>query len=288
MFMGLNKIFVYLFRMVRIQYASDLHINDWPKGTPFESFITPVAPILVLAGDICSAWDPLYTHFMKWCSRNWYLVIFIAGNHEYFCEPGQERTILQTEYELIRIGCMFPNTKYLQSGSSYIIPGTTIRFIGSTLWSDINPEIWNDIYMKKGDYKATYMEHFPYGMRHTHPSDICALHAFHRSYLYAAFAPLHPSETLVVVTHHMPSKLLLEQKYRNERLHSCYASDDDDLFVKNISLWICGHSHRATRMKHPYGPYIVMNARGYNRSGEIERTIDKYNPRATVELRLKN
>ncbi len=274
--------------MVRIQYASDLHINDWPKGTPFESFLTPVAPILVLAGDICSAWDPLYTHFLAWCSRNWYLVIFIAGNHEYYCEPGQERTIQQTEYELTRIAFLFPNTIFLQYGNSYIIPGTKIRFVGSTLWSDIDPAIWGAIAGKKGDYKATFVEHYPYGIRHTHPSDICSFHAFHKSCLFAGFIPQAHDETLVVVTHHMPSKILLEEKYRNEELHSCYASNDEDLFTRNISLWVCGHSHRAVRMKHPYGPYIVMNARGYNRASELERTTDKYNPRATVELRLKN
>lgn len=274
--------------MVRIQYASDLHINDWPKGTPFESFITPVAPILVLAGDICSAWDPLYTHFLAWCSRNWYLVIVIAGNHEYYCEPGFERSLLQTDYELLRISNLFNNTKFLQNGSSFIVPGTQIRFVGSTLWSDIDPAIWDEIYGKKGDYKATFVEHFPYGLRTTHPSDICALHAFQRSYLIGGFAPVLPNETLVVVTHHMPSKLLLENKYKADRLHSCYASNDEDLFIRSISLWICGHSHRATRMKYPRGPYIVMNARGYNRMHELQRTEDRYNPRATVELRLKN
>ena len=50
--------------MVQIQYASDLHITDWPKGTAFEAFLTPVAPILVIAGDICSAWNPLYNSFL--------------------------------------------------------------------------------------------------------------------------------------------------------------------------------------------------------------------------------
>jgi hypothetical protein len=274
--------------MVRIQYASDLHINDWPKGTPFESFLTPVAPILVLAGDICSAWDPLFIHFLAWCSRHWYLVVFIAGNHEYYCEPGLERTIQQTEYELMRISSLFPNTKYLQYGTSYIIPSTRIRFVGTTLWSDIDPAIWGAIAGKKGDYKATFVENFPYGIRPTHPSDICAFHAFHKTYLYAGLAPHLPGETVVVITHHMPSKLLLEDKYKGEALHSCYASDAEYLFTRNISLWICGHSHRAIRMKYPRGPYIVMNARGYNRSVELERTEDKYNPRATVELRLKN
>ena len=43
--------------MVRIQYASDLHINDWPDQTNYENFIIPVAPVLIVAGDVCSALD---------------------------------------------------------------------------------------------------------------------------------------------------------------------------------------------------------------------------------------
>ena len=267
--------------MLEVQYTSDLHINDFPKGTPFESFVTPVAPILVIAGDICSVWNPIYSFFLRWCSRNWHTVIFVTGNHEYYSEPERPKTFLQTEYEIHRIVHDLPNVHYLQSGSSFHIAG--IHFVGATLWSAIDPEIWREIETKKGDYLATYMN-AAFGIRNTHPSDICALHALHKAYLRSAIVERNEVEMLVVVTHHMPTLRLLEEHYKTDKLKSCYASPDDDLLY-GPNVWICGHSHRATQLRIPNGPLIVMNSRGYNRHAELTRTLDIYNPTAKVALR---
>ena len=86
----------------------------------------------------------------------------------------------------------------------------------------------------------------------------------------------------------MPSKALLELEYRGEIWHSFYASDTDFLFHSNIKLWICGHSHRATQLKVPHGPLLLMNARGYNRSHELTRSSDIYNPGAIITIFQKN
>lgn len=268
--------------MVNIQYASDIHINDWPKGTAFESFLVPVAPILVLAGDICSAWDPLYAPFLAWASRNWNKVILITGNHEYYCDTEPVRTIEETDQHIAHLVKQFPNIVFLQNGSSYQVPGTRIRFVGATLWSAISPTIWDEIVGNKGDYKVIYNQ---VGLltRKAVPADMCALHALHKSQLSSAIAP-QQHEQLIVVTHHLPTKLLLEEEYRNEKWNSCYASDDDDLFVPNIKVWICGHGHRATKLQVPGGPLLLMNARGYNREKEMTRTVDIYNPRQTFNI----
>lgn len=262
--------------MIKIQYSSDLHINDYPKGTPFESFITPIAPILVIAGDICSVWNPLYAHFVSWCSRHWSIVIIVLGNHEYFSD-GQ--TMNQSELEATRICAMFHNVKLLQSGASYVVPGTTLRFVGATLWSAVEPTIWEAVAAKKGDYRKTYTQ-TQFGIRNTQPSDICALHALHKARLSSAIAPHAKNETLIVITHHMPTLNLLEESYRHDTWRSCYASADDELFKQNVKVWICGHSHRAIRWQSPSGPVCVMNARGYNSTNELYRTQGVYNPQA--------
>jgi hypothetical protein len=270
--------------MVNIQYASDLHINDWPKGTPFASFLVPVAPILVIAGDICSAWDPLYAHFLAWTSRNWYKVILITGNHEYYCEPDQIRTMDQTDKHIAALSNKLDNVVFLQNGASYVLPGTRLRFVGTTLWSAITPAIWDEIAEKKGDYNAVYTQS---GMtiRRAHPADICAQHASQKAHLRSALVSQSAQETLIVVTHHIPTPLLLEEEYREEKWRSCYASSDEDLFASNIAFWICGHGHRATKLQIPGGPLLLMNARGYNREHEITRTVDVYQPRAVFVAR---
>lgn len=270
--------------MVNIQYASDLHINDWPKGTPFESFLIPTAPILVIAGDICSAWDPLYAHFLAWTSRNWHTVILITGNHEYYCEPDQIYTIEQTDQHIASLVQTFDNLVFLQNGASYVLPGTRLRFVGTTLWSAITPSIWDEIVGKKGDYKVVYTKS-GLGLRSAHPADMCALHALQKSHLRSAIVPQSTNERLIVVTHHIPTPLLLEEEYRNEKWRSCYASNDEDLFASNIALWICGHGHRATQLQIPGGPLLLMNARGYNREHERDRTVDIYQPGAFISVR---
>ena len=284
--------------MVRIQYASDLHINDWPDQTTFENFITPIAPILVVAGDICSAFDKSYMNFLRWCSKNWIYVIIITGNHEYYeLEPIKTtlsngkviegnyvpHTMADIDVRIAKICKFYPNVIFLQNGASFVLPGTKIRFVGTTLWSAIDPMIHEEIQAKKGDYNATYTGTHT-GIRKTTPADICALHSLQKMYLASALAPQIPGETLIVVTHHMPTLNLLEPHYRGERWHSCYASSDDELLIPSITVWICGHSHRATHWQSPSGPILVMNARGYNRVEELTRQEDTYNPAAYVDI----
>lgn len=263
--------------MVYIQYASDLHIDHFPKGTRFESFLIPVSPILVLAGDICSVWDPLYRHFLAWCSRNWYLVILVTGNHEYFCmNKSSPKTISQTDTEVYTLCNNFPNVRFLQNGASYTIPGTSIRFVGATLWSAVEPSIWSEVEQQKGDYVNTYT----HVHSRTKPSDIYTLHRQHVQSLRNAISS---NEMLIVVTHHMPSEHLLEDSYKNDVWKSCYASKNDDLLTTNVRIWICGHSHRAKTWKSP-GPLCVMNARGYNCEEELQRKEERYNPRACIQI----
>jgi len=272
--------------MVRIQYASDLHINDWPEGTPFKTFLIPNAPILVIAGDICEVRSILYNKFLLWCSQNWYYVILITGNHEYYWDHDAHPTMKQLSIDDIDtfIPLMgIPNVIFLQCGTSFKLPGTNIRFVGSTLWSAIDPMIYDEIAAVKGDYNATYTSTHQ-GIRKTTPADISALHALHKSYLESALAPQSSNEILIVVTHHMPSKQLLEPHYRDERWNSCYASNDDDLIRSNVKVWICGHSHRATQWKAPSGTLVLMNARGYNRPEEQQRIEDMYNPSAYFDI----
>ena len=273
--------------MVQIQYASDLHIDGWPAGTSFFSFLTPVAPILILAGDICSVRHPFYTPFLTWCSRHWAYVFVLAGNHEYHNADGVTATIQETDAEIGRLCRKFTNVFYLQGGASYVIPGsgagTPLRFVGATLWSDVDTALWEEAATKKGDCRKIFIN-TPRGKRRALPADLCALHAAHRANLSAAMgAPYAPNERLVIITHHMPTLELLESHYRGEKWSSFYASDDEDLIGPWVAAWICGHGHRGTRLA-LRGTTLLMNARGYNTSDDAGRATDLYNPAAIFTL----
>jgi hypothetical protein len=260
---------------MKLQYASDLHIDEWAPSTNFGTFLTPAAPFLALAGDICSAWDPRFVTFLTWCSRLWHTVFVVAGNHEYHNSYG--KSMVETDNQIYNICLKFRNVIFLQNGASYTLPGTKIRIVGATLWSLSESGMWEEAVMKKSDYKNIYFDS-PVGKRLVLPSEIVKIHTNQVNMLVKALRPRFFDEQLIVITHHMPSKLLLEPEYRGEKWHSFYASNVDFLFHGAVAAWICGHSHRATRLKIYGGPLLLMNARGYNREHELTRKVDIYNP----------
>lgn len=267
-----------------LQYASDLHIDGWPIDTPYTMFLVPCAPHLVLAGDVCSAWDPRYFRFLKWASKHWATVIVIAGNHEY--HNTRKHTVTETDVRILSYCAKRKNLVYLQNGMSYTIPGTFVRIVGGTFWCAPDQAMWKKAAKKKGDYRMVYIDDpsNPKGKRRLHPSDVFFLHCLQKALFAWATQPLSPYETVIVATHYIPTKRLLEPQFRGEEWHSFYASDDDDLFSPNIALWICGHGHRGTTLQVEGGPLLAMNARGYNKESEVNRETDCYNPSAVQKI----
>ena len=71
---------------LKFQIASDLHIeNDVSEYINTEDYITPVAPILILAGDIGNLYKKtqLYNFLEELCEK-FIAVIYVPGNHEYY------------------------------------------------------------------------------------------------------------------------------------------------------------------------------------------------------------
>lgn len=242
---------------MNIQYASDLHLNDYASTTPFSEFLTPSAPLLILAGDVCPVEYPLYADFLRWCSRNWNRVIVISGNHEYFTERIPQ-SMDQIDQIIMDQTHRLPNVFFLQHGESIVFQG--IRFVGATLWSSVDPILSDEIEHTKGDYVHTYT-----GNRNTTVRDIRQLHNTHSQNLRTVLSS--SKEPVVVITHHLPSYSLVSPEYHNDRKVSCYASHDDDIlyrFKAKICIWICGHAHRSGDWIHPTsGVHCIMNCKGY-------------------------
>lgn len=264
--------------MTTIQYASDLHLDYIPNIKDFDEYLTPSADVLVLAGDIASAWNEVYSNFLCWCSWNWKHTILITGNHEYFCNKNEKYSRKETDYHVRVICNTFGNIHFLQRGETYKIPNTDIVFVGTTLYSDIDTEIFEDI-RNKGDYTKTFVGKT---LRRTTPQDLIKYHKCHRQAISDGIRTTPPNSKVIVVTHYLPTKTMLEEEYHNDRLQSCYYSNMDEAIRKPILLWICGHSHRSvTYLVNDI--LVTMNARG-SKQNEITRTEDAYNKSAIVRV----
>jgi len=216
---------------MKLQVYSDLHIEFY-KYFPQ---ITCYADILVLAGDIGILTEPNYVEFLQYISKKWKNIIYVPGNHEYYCD--NDIAVIKAQY--LDIFSTFDNIHYLDN--MYVIIGegdNKIRFIGSTLWS--NPDYIKGlcdfdkiketrdgklIPMSLETFKKMHQESIEY-IKHTLEYD--------------------KSIKTVVVTHFPPiSNGTTHPKYSYSAYINYFSNSLSKMNIptNNICTWISGHTH---------------------------------------------
>lgn len=121
--------------MVKIQYASDLHLEFMENTLYLETHpLQPVADILVLAGDTGYLGDEGFVKhpFWDWASENFKEVIVIPGNHEFYLgyDLGQlyDGWCMEIRHN---IKCYYNAVIHLSDDTDLIV---------STLWGYIEPQ----------------------------------------------------------------------------------------------------------------------------------------------------
>lgn len=239
-----------------IQYASDIHLECMPGPAClhqlFTSIVKPVAPTLVLAGDVGNPAKPLYGAFLRYCSERWKNVVVIAGNHEFYnCRPVKEwkysssgpDTAEDRERMCLNEAQMAgANVHYLQR-RRVILDG--VAFLGATLWvadSAAAAHCMNDFHRIAtldvlGEKRPLRPEH----MTDWHRRD--------REWLKDEIQECEKLDVpTVVVTHHLPTVELIHEKYLGPKYASmtpAFATDCSELFRKPVVAWIAGHTHTA-------------------------------------------
>ena len=251
----------------KIQYASDLHLDD--ESPPFEMIMDPVAPNLALCGDIGNPFSKIYHNFLKWCKTHWTSVFLIAGNHEYFTND-MTTTMDNTERRIHGI-CTELGIFFLQKGV-YRDDTYKLLIVGCTLWSSPDIRKWdriNDGFIgdpgTRGDYKLiNKYDEYTNKSRKLHPSDIIEINRDHVAFLEKVLkrAKLDGFRVLVL-THHLPSSILVDAKHKGNPLSSCYANNLDYLLKEPVVAWICGHSHTGVSVRNNAGTLCTMNPHGY-------------------------
>lgn len=251
---------------VRIQYASDLHLEFYKSPPSFQKLLKPVAPLLALAGDIGSPQFPHYTEFLRYCSEHWESVFVVAGNHEFYRRTYQHNLQLCGE-----VASQFPNVHFLHRGRVEL-PQYGVTVLGATLWSDVGTpyrqEVAKDVL---SDYRYIAVEKEEIGeerqVRPLEPSDTDRWHHEDAAWLHREIQEnASIGRPVIVITHHLPTYQLISARYQQSPINFCFASDCRHLLRDPVRAWICGHTHTAmnytaeTRRGHIL---LGVNPRGY-------------------------
>lgn len=253
---------------MKIQYASDLHLefhenSRWLRDNP----LVPVGDILVLAGDIGYLGDEMYLKhpFWNWSADNFEQTLIVPGNHELYKNFDiNELTEGWSEQIRSNVNVVYNKTVHLDN----------VDFILSTLWAKIHPAeayfvehgVTDFRRIRNGEYRLSWD-------RFNDEHERC-VQFIKRSVEQSS------AEKRVVITHHVPSFLLMADEFKGSLINGAFTSDLNSLIEKlPIDYWIYGHSHRNIDGEIG-GTKIVSNQLGYVYADEI----DTFKPDKYIEL----
>lgn len=235
---------------MKLKIFSDIH-NEIRRSKNKEEFIIPEhntdhETILVLAGDI----DHLKQtkKYAEKYSDRFKAVIFVAGNHEYY---GQH--IKKDEHH----GYSEKENVYFLNNSSIIIDD--VRFIGGTLWSNIDtsPSNYDSIKNTSNDYK-----YIRYGNNYSRLkiNDVLFENYKTKEFFKKELNKKFNGKT-VVISHHSPT-IKHANCRQNIPVDYTYFSTDLEDIINIPDVWIHGHIHRFLDEIRNETRYII-NAVGY-------------------------
>lgn len=213
--------------------------------------------ILILAGDIGYPFEPIFTLFIESCCSKFEMVFHVAGNHEYYDCELRKITMTDVKEQLRKYQSSIPN--YIFLDNEIFVLDNGLMIVGTTLWSAINPLAARLIKDKINDYRNIYTSVSPI-VRLT-PSMVDDFHQENREWLKRVL--VETDHKKLVISHHLPSTRLINDKFKGSVCNYAYASDDNDLFSgANIVLWCFGHSH-SCEDRYISGVRCVSNTVGY-------------------------
>lgn len=237
---------------MKIRYFSDLHLDLIDKEV-VNYYLEKITEdeedaICICAGDIGSPRNNNYSIFMHYISKIFKKIFVIAGNHEYYND-----TIEETNDFLENFFSKFDNITFLQNNFEYY---EGYCFIGTTLWSNITDPIY-----KINDQKK--IKNF----------SIDDYNKLHKKCLEFLIETLKNNNRCIIITHHIPSYKLMDDKYRTaemDKYNQYFYSDLDYLFEdysKKIHCWFYGHTHTPS-LKQINNVLLLCNPIGYENENE--------------------
>lgn len=271
---------------MRIGVCSDLHLEFGDLMLKNEDNVD----VLILSGDILVENDlqiydrrqidmgfmqarsvRFHEFFQRVCFQFPH-VIYVAGNHEHY-HGDFAHTIPNLKRKLAH----YTNLHILDRE---VFDLGDVRFIGSTLWTDMNKEDALTLYHMRSmmnDFRCVQnsnnVVHFKdqEGKFHTRtakfsPEDAVEEHKKCLGYIKTVYEDTPPWKSVVVVGHHTPSHTSCHPRYKDDQvMNGGYHSDLSEFILDRpgIKLWTHGHTHEV--FDYMIGSTrIVCNPRGYD------------------------
>lgn len=238
----------------RVYILSDLHL-EFSEWTPDPAAIA-AADLIVLAGDI-----GIGTAGVRWAAHSFpgKPVMYVAGNHEFY-GGNISRTSLELQATARDL-----NITYLDNSEQrFDFPGCPpLRVLGATLWTDFllfgRARLGDALQHAKN--RIADFSHITFGTTGwMQPAQSVILHQASVAWLTERLTNTFDGTT-IVVTHHLPSRQVIAERYQDDILSAAFASNLDNL-VAQSDMWIFGHSHSSFD-GHIGACRIVSNQRGY-------------------------
>ena len=217
---------------------SEFRPNDWLYFSDLSTY-----DIVICAGDVAQGIRGVQFLQNSFPNKQ---VLYVPGNHEYY---NYSTSIISQ----IRKAANGSNV-HVMDRDKIQIDGQW--FIGATLWTDL--QLCNDDgeHTIRGinDFRAIKGMTKDYWFReHLH-----SLMWIHES--------LKEHEDAVLITHHFPMQSISD-RYKGNLINSGFASDLENVFLREPKLWVHGHTHDFCDYTY-LGTRVVCNPLGYPREGE--------------------
>jgi predicted phosphodiesterase len=270
--------------MIKFQYISDLHLEHYKNLNSIKFEKIKECDNLFLLGDIGYAYSDIYHEFINYCASNWINVFVIFGNHEYYCQPNNIKTMEEIEREVLK----FKENVYFLNNDSVLLnkydntvkklldredhTDEYIKIIGSTLWSNIL-----DVAISKiNDYRFIYTS----PNSNLTPNDTRNFFKMNKEYIIQELQ-MDQFETIVLTHHGVHS--ICNGLYMGNTMETGYATDIYELSkFPHLRACINGHTHVHIDTVIPNtNVKLLSNCYGYK--GENQDVV-KYNKDITLEI----
>ena len=223
---------------MRIQFASDLHLELRPKMT-FREIIEPtVAPVLALLGDIAPLDHPNLRPFMEWCSQHWDTILWIPGELELLGTVPQRKRIPDIAAAVQAMRRMVdPFWNIMVLDHEGMVSEDGVYVFGLPFWKfprDGAP-VWHP-----EKYRYVEAERSPMD-----PEYMAGLYNADLEWLGDKLRA--QNDPILILSHYGPTTWLQEESFLGDPDRSIMFPDIEQMLKRPLVGWLCGHTHNSVQ-----------------------------------------